>query len=55
MSAKNDITGDSIITKSSTDKYRDGWERIFGKQKREMNECDTRTNKTSDSAKQQND
>jgi hypothetical protein len=29
--AVNDITGDSIITKSSTEKYRDNWDRIFGK------------------------
>ena len=29
--AKNDITGDLIATKSSSDAYRDGWERIFGK------------------------
>ena len=30
MPAKNDITGDSIISKTSTDAYRDSWERIFG-------------------------
>lgn len=29
--AVNDITGDSILTKSSTEKYRDNWDRIFGK------------------------
>lgn len=29
--ARNDITGDSIQSKPSTDLYRDGWERIFGK------------------------
>ena len=34
--AKNDITGDSIATKSSSDAYRDGWERIFGKKKEEV-------------------
>jgi hypothetical protein len=28
---KNDITGDSLHTGSSTDAYRDGWDRIFGK------------------------
>lgn len=27
----NDITGDSILTKSSTEKYRDNWDKIFGK------------------------
>jgi hypothetical protein len=35
MSAKNNITGDSLITKSTNDAYRDGWERIFGKKKSE--------------------
>jgi hypothetical protein len=29
--AKNDITGDSIQTKSSSQRYRDNWERIFAK------------------------
>jgi hypothetical protein len=28
---KNDITGDFLITGASTDKYREGWDRIFGK------------------------
>lgn len=31
MPATNDITGDQIITGATTDLYRDGWERIFGK------------------------
>lgn len=31
--AVNDITGDSIITKSSTEKYRDNYDRIFGNKK----------------------
>ena len=29
--AVNDITGDSILTRSSTERYRDNWDRIFGK------------------------
>ena len=29
--AKNDITGDTIATKGTTDAYRDGYDRIFGK------------------------
>jgi hypothetical protein len=33
--AVNDITGDSILTKSSTEKYRDNWDRIFGKKNSE--------------------
>lgn len=36
MAAKNDVTGDSIRTKvSNTRAYDAGWERIFGKRKKE--------------------
>lgn len=31
----NDITGDKLVTKSSTEAYRDGWDRIFGDRKRQ--------------------
>ena len=31
MAAKNDITGDSLRSKSTSDDYRDNWERIYGK------------------------
>jgi hypothetical protein len=31
MPTTNDVTGDSIQTKQATDKYREGWETIFGK------------------------
>ena len=31
--AKNDITGDRIMTKRTNDKYAKGWDRIFGKRK----------------------
>ena len=31
MATKNDITGDSIISKTNTDKYRDGFAAIFGR------------------------
>lgn len=34
MATHNDITGDAIITKTNTDNYRDGWDRIFGKNKK---------------------
>lgn len=34
MTAKNDITGNSIKTKSSNQKYREGWDRIFNKSKK---------------------
>jgi hypothetical protein len=35
MVSKNDITGNEIKTKTSSDKYREGWDRIFGKKKDE--------------------
>lgn len=28
---KNDITGDFLITGAASEKYREGWDRIFGK------------------------
>lgn len=31
MTSRNDITGDALKTKTTTDAYRDGWDRIFGK------------------------
>lgn len=31
MTAKNDVTGDAIRSRQSTKKYKDGWDRIFGK------------------------
>lgn len=33
MIAKNDITGDKLATKGTTDAYRDNYDRIFGKNK----------------------
>lgn len=33
--AKNDVTGDLIKTKESTQAYYDGWDRVFGKKKTE--------------------
>ena len=30
MATKNDITGDTLIVKATTDAYRDGWASIFG-------------------------
>jgi len=33
MSNKNDITGDTIISKTSNQAYDDGYDRIFGKPK----------------------
>ena len=34
MAAKNDITGDTIATRTITDKYRNNYDLIFGKKKR---------------------
>jgi hypothetical protein len=28
--SKNDVTGDSLTSKATTEKYREGWDRIFG-------------------------
>lgn len=36
MAATNDITGDSLQSKSNSDSYRDGWERIFGNKKEQV-------------------
>lgn len=33
MTAKNDVTGDKIISRISNEKYAEGWDRIFGKKK----------------------
>lgn len=35
MATKNNITGDSIISKKTTDLYRDNYDRIFGKKDEE--------------------
>lgn len=31
MTSKNDITGDTLVTKVTSETYRDNWDRIFGK------------------------
>lgn len=33
MTAKNDVTGDSLKTKAASENYRSGWDRIFGNKK----------------------
>lgn len=38
MTTKNEHTGDSLITRQTTDAYRDNWDRIFGKNKEKMQE-----------------
>lgn len=37
MTSKNDITGDEIKSKTNSDAYRDGWERIFGNKDKKDN------------------
>jgi hypothetical protein len=34
MASTNGITGDSLINKPNTKEFEDGWDRIFGKQKK---------------------
>lgn len=34
--SKNDVTNDRILSKENTDRYRDNWDRIFGKKKKEI-------------------
>ena len=35
---KNEITGDTLINKPTNDKYREGWDRIFGDKKKKETE-----------------
>jgi hypothetical protein len=37
MSSRNDVTGDAIATRTTSDEYRSGWDRIFGKKKEVIN------------------
>lgn len=43
MTTTNDVTGDSLISKSTTDQYRDGWDRIFGNKRQQKTDPDTVT------------
>lgn len=36
--ATNDITGDALNTGAATDQYREGWDRIFKKPAKPLNE-----------------
>ena len=36
--SKNDITGDDIKTGLVSEKYRDGWDTIFGQKKKKEND-----------------
>lgn len=37
MAGKNDITGDSLTSKASNKAYDEGWDRIFNKEKKDLN------------------
>lgn len=41
MAAKNDITGDSIQTRTITDTYRNNYDLIFGKKKKQNDDATT--------------
>lgn len=47
MASRNDVTGDSLVSRSNSDTYRDNWSRIFGKKDEES--------KTEDTAKKEED
>ena len=49
MTATNDITGDLIHSKTNSDNYRDGWDRIFGSRKKNLET--TESSSESDSQK----
>lgn len=36
MASHNEITGDALVSKRNNDAYRDNYDRIFGKKKREQ-------------------
>ena len=38
--SKNDVTGDEIITKNSTEVYRDNYDLIFGKTRMKISKID---------------
>ena len=44
----NDVTGDSLTTKTTTDSYRDGWDRIFGKKAKEQSDEELDANEGGD-------
>lgn len=52
MTTKNDITGDKLVTKTSSDAYRSGWDNIF-KKKEEHNDFDKLTEELDNSMTQE--
>ena len=43
--ARNDITGNALRSKPPSDKYNEGWERIFGKKNKDKKEEPKKENK----------
>ena len=43
MTTRNDITGDNISSKTTNDKFRDGWELVFGKKNEALNNSEKET------------
>ena len=43
MTARNDITGDELKSKTNSEAYRDNYDRIFGNKRRKDNEQSTQT------------
>ena len=48
MTAKNDVTGDAIRTKQSSQKYRDNWDAIFGKKSKQKSKEAKKDERNSD-------
>mgnify|MGYP003668169348 FL=1 len=40
MATKNDMTGDTLISRVSNKNYNDGWDRIFGKKSQKEKQQD---------------
>lgn len=53
MVAKNDITGDSIMSKVNSDSFRDNFDRIFGKKKKEEESSPVKVPVTNDVPEQE--
>lgn len=52
MAAKNDITGDSLISKVANKNYADNYDRIFGKKNKSVEVNDDSISDTSNGAAQ---
>lgn len=40
MATRNNITGDRMVSKTSSEEYRNNWDAVFGKKKEEGKEED---------------